>query len=242
MGMARDMIVDMRDVDRLERDLKFFAKRAFPFATKAHVNSAAFDARSNWREEIGDEFVERNKFTRNSIRVQTAKGLNPSTQEAVVGSIAPYMDDQEFGGVKRKKGKKGVDLTTSYASGEGRGAKPRTRLARAANAMKNINLRKRRTKAKGRAQRNLAVVRAASESSNKHVYLDTGRKQGIYRIVGKGANAEPQMVHDLTEDSVLIKSKPTMRPAVDKTTRRLPEIYRDAILFQLRRLGIFKER
>ena len=233
--MAKDITVDMSSVEGLVRDLRRFNDRAFPFATKQTVNEAAFDARLNWREEIEDKMIERNKFTKNSIRVETTRTLDVRRQIATVGSIAPYMDEQEFGGVKARKGKQGVPLATSYAAGQGEGSKPRTRLPRASNTLRKIKLNRGRIRAKGRAQRNFVAVREASKRSTKHVYLDTGRRRGIYRVVGKGKNARPKLVYDLSESSVRIPRNPTMGPAVDRTTRILPGIYRGALMSQLKR-------
>ena len=240
--MARkDFSVDTRQLERLEYDLNRFSRKALPFATKNTLNTAAFQARGEWRGQIDRKMIARNAYTKNSIRVEQTRSLIIGQQEAVVGSIADYMDEQEFGGVKRRQGKQGVALTTSYASGEGEGARPRRRLARGANQLRKIKLSRNRIRAKSRAQRNFLAVRGtAVSSSQKFVYLETGRKEAIYKVVGRGDNAKVKMVHDLSRDSVSIPRNPTMGPAVAKVERRMGSIHRDSLVFQIKKQRLFQ--
>jgi len=92
------------DLKQFESDLKTFAKRAYPFATKNTINRGAFEAQKLYRRNADDSMIHRNKFTRQSIQVEQARTLNVSRQAATVGSIAPYMEDQEFGKNIVKKG------------------------------------------------------------------------------------------------------------------------------------------
>jgi len=232
--------VDTRQIKRYERDLKAFAAQAFPYATKATLNEAAFHAQKEWRTQIGRKMIERNKYTRQSIQVDRARGNQVLLQQATVGSIAPYMHLQESGGTIGKEGREGVPITTSYAAGQGMKTQPRTRLATRMNRRKAIRLQKGKRKGANRAQRNLLAVREAAKSGQKHVYLKTARKQGIFRIIGKGRKAKPRLVHDLTEQSVSIPKRPTLAPAVAATGRQLPAFYARALRFQLRRRGLFR--
>ena len=120
--------VDNRDIKKMERDIKTFAKDALPFATRKTVNDAAFQTQRIARVDVKNDMVNRNRFTVQSIQVDQARTLQISRQEAVVGSIADYMEDQEFGAVKSKSGKEGVAIATSYSAGQGENAQPRTRL------------------------------------------------------------------------------------------------------------------
>ena len=237
--MAGAFSVDLKDAKRLERDLKNFAHRAVPFATKNTLNSAAFTAQKLAREDVRQDLVLRNRFTIQSIQVEQTRTLDIRRQAAVVGSTADYMEDQEFGSIKTKAGKKGVSISTGYSAGQ-EGQQPRTRLPRKVNQLASIQLKHRRRKGANRRQRNLIAVKDAAASGNKFVYLDLGRRKGIFRVLGGKRNPRVKMVHDLSNTSVRIPSNPWLSPAIDKTEPLMPGIHRKSLEFQLRRLGLFR--
>lgn len=232
--------LDTSELANLESDLKRFAGRAYPFATKQTLNKSAFEARKAIQGEISDKMIERNKFTGRSIQVEQTRTLNVNRQAAVVGSTADYMADQEFGGVKYKGGKEGTPIPTAYGAGQAMNSKPRTRLPRRANTLQNIQLQKRRGKGITRRQRNLIAIKQAAATGFKFVFLDLGRKKGIFRVIGGKRRPKLRMVYDLTEQSVVIPKTPTFAPAVKRTEAKMPGIYRDALLFQLKRHKLFK--
>jgi len=226
------------ELKRLERFLVATRSRAFPFATKATLNSAAFDTRKRTVKNIGDKLVERNKFTRNSIRVEKTTTLIIEKQESRAGSIAPYFPTTEEGGVKRKKSKRGIPIPTTTATGEAEDAQPRTRLPKGANKLSRIQLRHKRYKAKNRRQRNIIAIREAQKTKRRYIYLDLGRRQGIFRVGGGKRNPKIKMVYDLSSKSVVIPPHPTLQPAYEQTKKRLPIIYARAVRFQLKRAGL----
>lgn len=229
-----------KDVKRLENDLKAFRHRALPFATRNTLNQAAFTAMREARGNVGDDMVERNQYTRQSIRVEQARTLAISRQATAVGSTAGYMETQEFGGTEAKTGKEGVAIPTSYSAGQGRGAQPRTRLPRKPNKMANIQLRKRSKKGAGRKQQNLIAVKTAAANGHKYVFLDLGRRKGIFKVTGGKRRPKVQMVHDLTEQSVTVPRNPWLSPAVERTKHQIPRLYADSLRFQLKRYNLFR--
>ena len=232
--------IDDQQIKDFERDLKFFVIRAYPFATKETVNSAAFKAQTLARQGLEAKFILRNKFTRQSIQVDKAKTLRVSAQAAFVGSIEKYMADQEFGSTRIKGGRKGIPLVTTFASGEGMGVQPRLRLARPTNKLKNIKLSKRKRVGVNAKQRNIIAIRQAAKKTSKFLYLKLGNnKQGIFKVTGGKKNIKLRLLHDLTKQSVTITPRPWLGPAVDATVLFIPKIYRDALLFQLRRHNLF---
>jgi len=232
--------VDTRDIKEMERDLKTFARKAYPFATRKTVNDAAFQAQRIARADVREEMVNRNRFTVQSIQVEQTKTLQVSRQAAVVGSIADYMEDQEFGAVKTKTGKEGVSIATSYSAGQGDNAQPRTRLPRKPNRMANIQLQRRRKKGTSRKQQNLIAIKQAAETGRKYVFLDLGRTKGIFKVTGGKRRPKIKMVHDMSRQSVVIPKNPWLAPAFEETTRMIPAFYADALRFQLRRRGLFR--
>ena len=232
--------VNSPDIKRLESELKVFAKRAYPFATKNTINRAAFQARREWQHEIKQKLTTRNQFTANSIRVELSKSLIVRQQMAVVGSIAPYMDETEFGGVKHARGKTGVPITTGYHAGQD-GQQPRTRLPPRKRQLVGIQLRKSKKGGKmSRAQRNIIKVKTAAESGSKYVYLDLRRGEGIFRVLGSKKRPRIKMAYDLSRKSVRIPATPTLAPAVEATRRAIPLLYKAALTEQLERRGLFR--
>lgn len=234
------LTINDKQIRRYEDDLKTFKRKAYPFATRATVNGAAFSARGFAQENIRNSMIERNRFTASSVRVKQSRTLDVRRQAAIVGSIADYMEDQEFGATKTRKGKKGVPIQTSYSAGLAKDAQPRTRLPRKANALQNIQLRKRRKKGSSRKHQNFIAIRQAAETGSKYVYLDLGRKQGIFRVLGGKRRPYIRMVADLSETSVNIPKNPWLAPAVARTEQEIPGLYAEALRFQLRRHGLFR--
>ena len=230
--------INDRDIKKMERDLKSFAHRALPFATKQTVNRSAFTAQKIAREGVREDMINRNRFTVQSIQVDQARTLQISRQAAIVGSIADYMEDQEFGGIKSKTGKEGVSIATGYSAGQ-ENAQPRTRLPRKANAMANIALHRRRKKGQSRRQRNLIAIKQASTSGRKFIFMDLGKRKGIFKVIGGKRRPRIKMVHDMTRQSVVIPRNPWLLPAVNKTQPMISGFYKDALTFQLRRLNLF---
>lgn len=233
--------LDDRDVKRYAADLKTFARRAYPFATKATVNRAAFETRKGYQEGMRDDLTLRNKWTERSVRVDQAKTLIVSRQEAIVGSMADYMATQEFGGTVKGKGKH-QPIATSYSAGLGQNTRPRTKLPRKPNQLKNIQLKRRGQGTAGRNARNAAAIREAAGSGNKFVFLDLGRRQGIFRVLGGKRRPYIRMVWDLSSKSVRVPRKPLLLPATRATEKQIPQYYGEAALFQLKRHRILGYR
>lgn len=243
--------VEMKEIKQLEADLGRAAKTAIPIANRSALTSGAFNAREEMQKNIREDLINRNKFTERSVRVEKATGMRIKDHEAVVGSIADYMPDQEFGGVKSRKGAKSVSKPTSSASGEGLSAKPRTRLPRKPNKLANIRLNRRRGRAVSKKQEIVIKVRHAVQSGKRVFYHDFGgsRKRGIFRVVGgrKGRRnrgrvrgAQIRMIHDMTQSRVKIPKTPTLKPAIDKTRPKMGRIYIKALQYQINRQKLFR--
>lgn len=230
----------MTGIKQLEADLQQLKAKALPFATRNTVNRAAFDARTVGQRNIKRQMTLRNKWTLRSVQVDKAKTLQISRQESVVGSTVGYLETQEFGGVKRRKGKKGIAIATSYSSGEGESSKPRKRLPRGANAMRRIQLKRGRRKGANKRQQNVVAVREAAAKKTKFIYMETARTKGIFRVLGGKKKPRVKMVHSLKEQSVRIPKNPWLRPAVLKVSKRMPEIHARSLQFQIDRLRLFR--
>lgn len=226
--------LDDKKLLKFEKDLAKFSKTAVPFAIKSTINGAAFKARTFAREAIKEKMVQRNQFTMNSVRVVQAKSAD---DVAIMGTIAPYMEDQEQGATHNSGGKHGVPLPTSYSAGQGH-AGARTKLPTRPNKMQNIVLRRAGARAKNRRQANKIAVMEAVSSGNKYVYLDLFRRKGIFRVTGGKRNPNVEMVHDLSNKSVVIPRNPIIEPAAMKARGHMQQIWYDALVFQSKRLGL----
>lgn len=243
--------IDDSDIERLERDLQTFAKRALPFATRQTLNSAAFSAQKTARKNVRNQMITRNKFSVQSVQVDKAKGLNIRTQESITGSIADYMRVQEFGGIKSKKGKEGVSIATSASAGQPENSQPRRRKPRAANSLASIQLkRKGKRTPKNRKQEILFKIQDAVTTGNRYIFLDLGRRQGIFRVIGGSARglkrggpkgAKLRMMHDMTRETVVVPRNPWLEPAQQKTIKQMPEFYRKALMFQVKKHNLFQD-
>ena len=235
--------IDTDKIKQFESDLKTFASRAYPFATKETLNTAAFSAKEGAIANTRSQMITRNKFTENSWKVSPPRGtktLNVGRQEVTVGSIAPYMDDQEFGTIKHKGGKTGIPIATSVASGEGEGAQPRRRMVPKSRKLGNIALRNKSVKALSKKRKNFIKVKETAKSGRKFVFLDHSKHPGIYRVTGGVRRPEVKLIWDMSKTSVVIPKNPTLAPAVEDAKRVMPFLYQEALIFQLKRQRLFK--
>ena len=226
---------DFSEIKELEKDLKTFAAKAYPFATKSTLNGAAWKARGFAQSNIKRSFVLRNKFTEGSVRVDQARTLRVSRQEAVVGTIAGYLEAQEHGAVKTRQGGVGVPIPTSYAAGQSPGSRPRSRLITRRNKLSNIDLGSKRA---GK-QDVLLKVRQAVESNKRVIFhYDSllrvvGGRRGTKRGWPKGARL--RRIYNLSRPSIVIPKSPWMAPAAQETEKLIPGLYLEALRFQARR-------
>jgi hypothetical protein len=223
---------------KFERDLERFKSKALPFATRKTINDAGFAQKSIIQADLGDKFILRNSFTRKSIRVDRARTLQINRQATITGSVASYMDGQEFGGLKRKSGKHGVAIPTSYSAGQAMSAKPRTRRVSKGNKLTNVKIPSRRVRATSKRQSNIIKIKEAKKRGDKFVYLELmrgGRRRGLFRVLGSKRRPKIRMIYDLTNESVDIPKNPSFQPAFKEVKHMLPAFYADAMRFQLRR-------
>lgn len=226
--------VDSSDIIRFVKRLDALNKRGAPHAMRESLNTLAFATRKQWQREIRSELTLRNRWTVNSIRVEKARGSNIGTMEATVGSVAKYMRRTEEGETLKTRGKHGVSVPTGYASGE-EGATPPQRLPTKPHRMPSIQLTRRGTGS--RKQRNAVAIRKATQAGGrkKFVFLETEKKKGIFKIMGRGKRSTIKMVWDLSSRALKKKPFPTLQPALRKINPKAPRIYAAALSKQVRR-------
>ncbi len=231
---------DDKELKRFEASLIKMRRKALPFATRDTVNTAAFQTREVAQDNIRRTMVTRNRWTVGSVKVEKSRTLQMSRQEASVGTGLDYLELQEFGGTKRSKGRRGVPIATGVASGEGENARPRRKVPTRSHRLSVIKLSRGRMKAANRRQRNLLTVKQALETKRKFVYLDLGRRKGIFKVTGSKKKSRVRMVWSMGKRTVSIPANPWLNPAARTVARRMPGIYRKALKKQLIRHRIFK--
>ena len=244
--------VDTSDIKRLESDLLRFKSRAYPFATRQTVHLLSKRGRELAQERARQIFILRNQFTSRTIQFapSSANGitLRVSGQQAFTGSTEDYMAEQEFGGIRNAKGRTGVPIPTAWAAGQD-GANPRTKLVRAANQMRRIRLaRGGGVRSAGRKQRNVIAVQQAIRTGNRYAYFDFGTSEGIFRVLGGSKRSKNRgwpngvklkMAYDLSRRAVVVPRHRWLEPSVNAASAEGPRFYRDSLLFQVKRHGIF---
>ena len=222
--------INTRRLDALEQTLERLSERGIAFAERDTLNDYAFKTSTHAKKIVRDEFINRNTWTRRSIRVDKARFPGDSSE---VGSTEKYMREQEFGA--RTDGP--IHVPTPAASGESVRARKRLRVVRRVNWMPNIDLKRRSRRAGGltRRQQNIAAVRQAADEGRKHVYLDRGRRKGIFRLLGGKRRPRVRLVQDLSRSVRVVPKHPWLAPSVEKTLKTGAQTYGRQLTRQIRR-------
>lgn len=197
--------VKLHRVERLERHLAKFTK-AVPYAIKGALNDTAFAAREEWARQLQSTFVLRNKWTEKGLRVDKASGRNIATMQAVVGSLRDYMKDREEGSTETKRGKHGVAIPMSGASGQAKKAK-RTKPVRRTNYLSAITMHKRVSGTD--ARKNTVAIMMAKKAGGGVVLLQKRGRKGLFRVQAGGK--KPRLLYDLSKSVVRTKPYPTLQ-------------------------------
>jgi hypothetical protein len=228
--------LELKGIDKMQKDLETFAKRSVPFAARSTINDLAFAARKIWAEEMDDALTLRNKFTARRALVERCTTLKMSSMEAVLGHTEPYMALLERGG-SEPAAKHFRPIPTEIAAGQARGSLSSGR-KKPVKAVFNIRqLGSLRSKAGGgsRQAKNARAVRAALKTSKRLALLDMGRKKGIYRIGGSKRNPLISKVYDLTRRVTPVPRIPTLQRTLVKALGLAPSIAHACLLKQLQR-------
>jgi hypothetical protein len=242
------LTIQWKGVDKLLADLRKAKATAVPYAVKTALNTQAFEARRIWQREIRGEFTLRNQFTERSILAVKASGKGENIQSSV-GSVAPYMLQQELGGtVHGKSGLKGIPGPS--AAGLPAGTK-RTRLVRSANYLGTLHALK--TPHGGSKKRRNAIAIAMAVRQGKQVVLLERPKggKGLFRVTGGQQRFSSRrraftrralklrLLWDFSKSSVHVPPAPTLQRTLHALEPKLPSMWQAAIVDQFRRHHIF---
>lgn len=247
--------LDMKSIEQLENDLDRFGKHALPYAVRDMLNTAAYKISDLSKRNIGRKFINRNAFTKRSVSFQRTNAKKINQMEAVIGSTQEYMAKQEEGFVTRKRGKHGVAVPTTEASGES-GARVRRRQIRRANRLSNIRIAKGLTaeyhkKYKSPRQRLIRMVQDAIEHGFRTIFWMSKRSKrvGFYRVQGgrrtkRGfpEGAKLKMIYSVSKPSTVTKSHEWLHPSVKYVMRNIDDLYAKALRRQIEKNRSFRNR
>ena len=225
--------VQVTGAKEMLEDLRTFRKKAVPYAARDTVNSAAFETRRIWSDEIRRTMTTRNQFVANTaLRVDKATLGKIETIQSKVGTIFEDMPRQEFGAtVSGRSGHKGIPGPA--AAGQAPGGR-RFRPVRGANRLSAIRAFH---DAKGatRQQRNAVAIAMAKRRGMKHVVLERPKGgKGVFAIGGGKRKTTTRLVWDVSRKSVRIEPHPTLGPALKRIEPQMPRLMEASLLKQLR--------
>jgi hypothetical protein len=227
--------LDQQQVRKFRDALAVMRAKAVPFAVRDSLNTMAFEARKVWQEQLRTKMTLRNHWTLGSIRIEKATGIAVETMQSRIGSGLDYLAFQESGGVEHGKGRYGKAIPTSTAAGQGKKS-PRTKQVQKKNWRAAIHLASKRISYGNRSYRNQVAIAEALKGSG-FVFLDLGRRKGIFRLSGtKAGSLRIRMIWDMSRKSVTSKPRPTLEPTVKLIELRATEIQRAAIQKQFDRI------
>lgn len=182
--------LDKRPIEHLENTLEQIRKKSIPYAVRNTLNAAVYETSELAKKEIGSKFIERNQYSRRSVRYNKVVQRNIDQMMAEVGSVQEYMAKQEHGFVTHATGKHGIAIPTPYASGEG-SARVRKKVIRAANRLNKIRIAKGLASEyaatyKNRHQRLIRMVQDSLELGFRTIFWMSKRSShsGFYRLRG----------------------------------------------------------
>lgn len=221
---------DFQEIKKLENFLDKFNRTSIKYATRNTLNTLAFDVRKQAQGFIQDNFINRNKWTVNSVQVNMAKGFNIDNMQSEAGSTQGYMEMQEVGGRAKPKTGKHLPIPTQAA----RTANQRNRLVSRANKLNNIVLRDKRKLSfiDNKRQRAVGIIYNAKLNNYKHFYLDLGNTKGIFTL----KNDKLRMVYNLEYINRQIKATKWLSKSSDKVANNALDIYNIQLKKQIDRI------
>lgn len=223
--------VDLRGFEKLSRDLKTFAKRGVPYAIRDALNGSAFAVQKEWKSGVRQSFTLRNRYTEQSIRVDKAKGTNVGSMQSVTGTIADYMDDQEFGASTTGP------VPGPAAAGNAPGSNKRTRLTRSAFRFGGVGVSRPTAKPLGKRRQNAIALAIAVRKGERFALLNriTSKGKGIFEVKGGKRGAKTKLIWSLKKGSMKVKPTPTLTKALAMSTGHMNKAINDAFIGQLKR-------
>jgi hypothetical protein len=217
----------------LKRGFANFNK-ASRVAVRETLNIAAILSHRAARRNISNQFTLRNTFTKRQVQFQKVQNVRINDMFSSTGATqkADYLETQEIGGRRKRKGRATAIPQTNVRIGRSF-AKPVSRDFYVRKIQKNMvkgafkkNIRNRRSR---------GVAQIAMAWKTKKFILRGGN---IYKVKsfsggrGRPIRAKLQRLYYIERKDIFIKANPWLRPSTKKPTRDMSNIYKS----QLRKL------
>ena len=195
-------------------------------ATKNALNTAAALSRKNAVRIIKNDFTLRNKFTERNIQFDKTSSASINSMESIVGATlkVPYMETQDQGGIKKKKGKNYALATSTARDGSDKN------VINKSNYMSRVlrsGLKKNAPKI-NRGRRGNAVAQLYMANKLNKVINRNGK---IYRVdsfakMGRDhVKAKTTLLYSLRQSPITIRKTRWLQRAIEKPSRDLENIY-----------------
>jgi len=110
------------DVERVIKAFDNLSTNQIPFALAKALTRTARDGQGDVRAELPKRFTLRNSWVEKGIRIKPA---NKALPVAEVGSLEPFMERQETGGVRTPRSRRRIAVPTAGVKRSGRGMIPK---------------------------------------------------------------------------------------------------------------------
>lgn len=239
--------MDTLPIEQYENELDKFHDKALPYAIRDTLNNAAVETMKLSRKNANRIFEMRNKFSERSIQFEKTYALSVPEMESAAGSLQDYMRMQEEGFYKKKEGKHGIAVPTTYAAGQEIAPK-RTKPIRSRNLLARLRIARGLSsglygqKYKNPKQVLVRQVQDAIEYGHRVVFLNIRgiKEPGFYRIVGgrrtkRGwpSGAQLRMLYSVKEQFMNMPPRPWLRPSANVIHNRMDRMYFAAIKRQI---------
>lgn len=200
------------------------------------LTDTAILAEAKAKTILKEEFVLRNNYTLNSVRMTKA-----STQrlESRVGSLQSYLDKQEQGGTKQGTDGAGANIATKASTGEGSGSGLRKGVVMPRNRMKKIQrlnpialTNPDGTHFKSKKQAAFVAYKMLAKQRTPVVLDGLHMRFGAYAVI----NDKLQMVQDLSHYTIRVSRHQWLWPASLFAANNIERLYRVNIQRELDRV------
>lgn len=217
--------LETKQIDQFYFKLNNFAE-ANVEATKKTLNICAGISRRNAVKNIQSNFILRNNYTVKAVRYTPAEGTSINSLESKVGAIekAKYLEYQDKGGIRPKRGKNYAMPTKDARGGSNR------RVVNKEFYMSKIisgGIKRGKPKvARGRRGNGVAQMYIAHKFGkyivrDKRIYrVDSFEKKSRSHVV-----ADTTLLYDLRRSPVKIKPTYWLQRAIEKPARDIDNIY-----------------
>lgn len=233
------MDFDNKNTMALQKQISELSTRGIPIAVQQTLTATARHAWRYGRENTGREFSNRNTWTKRSQTWQRAEGLDVDKMEAIVGSSAAYMAQQEEGFSQTGNGDKGAWIPTADAADQ---SGDRTKPVKFKYRRGKIRLRRkvRKRASSPKQQRLLNMIGAVK--GNGYFWGSLSRTEGMWKLDGSVVNGRlvltgVRLLYSANKRTVRTPATEWHWPAVEKAIRvNEGDEYHKALNRQVKRL------